>query len=29
MNFTVHKRNGKTSVRLRIGKLAITVEFPL
>jgi hypothetical protein len=29
MSVTVRKRNGKTSIRLQIGKLAITVEFPL
>ena len=28
MKFTVRKRNGKTSYRLQIGKLAITVEYP-
>ena len=29
MIFTVRKRNGKTSIRVQIGSLAITVEFPL
>ena len=29
MNFTVRRSNGKTGIRLRIGALAITVEFPL
>jgi hypothetical protein len=29
MSITVRKANGQTSIRLRIGWLAITVEFPL
>jgi hypothetical protein len=29
MSFTVRKANGKTSIRVQIGLLAITVEFPL
>ena len=29
MMFTVRKVNGKTRIRLQIGELAITVEFPL
>jgi hypothetical protein len=29
MNFTVRQVNGKTRIRLQIGALAITVEFPL
>ena len=29
MKFTVRKVNGKTSIRLQIGGLTITVEFPL
>ena len=29
MSITVRRNNGKTSIRLTIGALAITVEFPL
>jgi hypothetical protein len=29
MSLTVRKVNGKTSIRVQIGVLAITVEFPL
>jgi hypothetical protein len=29
MKLSVRKVNGKTSIRLRVGSLAITVEFPL
>lgn len=29
MKFSVRKANGKTRIRLQIGALAITVEFPL
>ena len=28
MKLTIRRKNGKASVRLRIWKLAITVEFP-
>jgi hypothetical protein len=29
MHLTVRKVNGKTTIRLQFGQLAITVEFPL
>jgi hypothetical protein len=29
MSFDFSRANGQTTIRLRIGKLAITVEFPL
>jgi hypothetical protein len=29
MRFTVRHSSGKTSIRVQIGSLAITVEFPL
>jgi hypothetical protein len=29
VSITVRKRNGTTSIRVQIGSLAITVEFPL
>jgi hypothetical protein len=29
MKLTVRKANGKTRIRLQIGNLAITVEYPL